>query len=163
MEKSILFPNQFRKIGLTLISISILLIIIYQFGALSFLENISVFAIYNSGTPLDESESAPEFFKIIQDNFIFEVIISISIVGLVFFGFSKRKNEDKLIEKIRLNALLWATYIHFALYLLFTLFTFGLFYLNFMLIGIFTILIIYILRFEFKVHQLNKAANEKQP
>jgi hypothetical protein len=161
MKNSVLLPNYYRKIGLILIVISISMLIIDQFGGLSFLENIKVLAIYNSGTPLDQSENAPAFFKVVQDDFRFEVIVTLSIIGLIFFGFSKRKYEDELIQKLRLNALLWATYIHFGLYLFFTLFTFGFFYLNFMLIGIFTIIIIYILRFEFKMYQLNKESNEK--
>lgn len=156
MENSVLLPIQFRKIGLILVGISILMIIADYFGGLKFLEDISVLAVYNSGVPFDQNEGAPHFFQIIKDDFRFEMIVVLALVGLLFFGFSKRKNEDELVQKIRLNALLWATYAHFTVFILFTIFTFGIFYLNFLLIGVFTILVIYILRFEYKMFQLNK-------
>lgn len=156
-----LFPQAYKKIGSALILISILLIVLDQFNGLYFLENIKALAVYNSGTPLNSNPENEGFFKIINDDFRFEIIVVIMLVGLILFGFSKRQNEDEMIQKVRLNSLVWATYVHFFLFILFTVFTFGVFYLNFLLIGIFTILIIYIIRFEYKMFMINRDLNEK--
>lgn len=161
MKNLILFPSNYRKIGIALILLSVLLIIINSFDGLLFLEKIKVLAVYDSGTPLNQNSGAPHFFKVIQDDFRFEIIVVLLLVGLIFFGFSKRQNEDELIQKMRLNALLWATYAHFTLFILMTIFTFGIFYLNYLLIGIFTILVIYIIRFEYKMFLLNRDIYEK--
>jgi hypothetical protein len=151
-----LFPQAYKKIGLALVFLSILLIIVDQFNGLWFLENIKALAIYNSGTPLNSNVENEGFFKIVNDDFRFEIIVVLMLVGLILFGFSKRQNEDEMIQKIRLNSLVWATYAHFLIFILFTIFTFGVFYLNFLLIGVFTILIIYIIRFEYKIFLVNR-------
>lgn len=162
MKTTVLFPQKFRKIGLGLIILAILLATVELFfNGLHFLENIKMLAIYDSGSPFDQSREGNIFFRIIEDDFRYETISLILLLGLLSFGFSRLKQEDELIQKIRLESLLWATYVHFALFILLTLFTFGLFYLNILVISVFTILFIYIIRFEYKVLQLKKSFNEE--
>lgn len=162
MKTTALFPRGYRKIGLGLIVLAILLgAIDVLFSGLSFLENIKVLALYDSGIPFDQVRSENTFFRIIEDDFRYEVISVLLLLGLLLFGFSKRKLEDELIQKIRLESLLWATYAHFFLFILFTLFTFGIFYLNILLFSVFTILFIYIIRFEYKMYKLKKSLNEE--
>jgi hypothetical protein len=162
MKTNVLFPRSYRKLGLFMVVLSIFIWTIdIFFGSLSFLENINVIAIYDSGLPFDETRERNMFFKIIQDDYRYEVISVLLLLGLLFFGFSKRKIEDELIQKIRLESLLWATYVHFFIFILLTLFTFGLFYLNILVFSVFTILIIYIIRFEYKISQLKKSLNEE--
>lgn len=162
MKTTALLPYSYRKIGLVLVLLAILLGVIEMLlGSLSFLENIKVLAIYDSGIPFDQSREGNSFFQIIQDDFRYEVISVVLLLGLLLFGFSKRKIEDELIQKIRLDSLLWATYVHFFLFILLTLFTFGLFYLNILVFSVFTILFIYIIRFEYKVFRLKKSFNEE--
>lgn len=161
MKRTALFPKTFRRTGVILVISAILIAAIDMiFGGLSFLENFKVIALYDSGTPFDQSRSGG-FFQVIQDDFRYEIISTLLLIGLLFFGFSKREIEDELVQKIRLESLLWATYVHFFLFLVFTLFTFGLFYLNILVFSVFTILVIYIIRFEFKMFQLNKSLNEE--
>ncbi|PHR43650.1 MAG: hypothetical protein COA32_16125 [Fluviicola sp.] len=162
MKATTLFPKSYRKIGLVLVVLALLLWTVdLMFGGLSFLQNISVLALYDSGIPFDQTREQNTFFSILEDDFRYEVISVLLLLGLLFFGFSKRESEDELIQKIRLESLLWATYAHFFLFILLTLFTFGLFYLNILVLNVFTILIIYIVRFEFKLFQLKKSLNEE--
>lgn len=162
MKTTTLFPKSYRKIGFALVVLALLLWTVDQlFGGLSFLQNINVLALYDSGIPFDETREQNTFFSILEDDFRYEVISVLLLLGLLFFGFSKRQSEDELIQKIRLESLLWATYAHFFLFILLTLFTFGLFYLNILVLNVFTILIIYIVRFEFKLYQLKKSFNEE--
>lgn len=162
MKTTVLLPQNYRRIGVGLIILALLLWIIEMFlGGLSFLENIKVFALYDSGVPFDQSREGSNFFRIIENDFRYEVISVVLLLGLLFVGFSKRKSEDELIQKIRLESLLWATYVHFFLFILLTLFTFGLFYLNILVFSVFTILLIYIIRFEYKMFQLKKSFNEE--
>ena len=162
MKKTILFPKNYRKLGLMMIVLSLILWISdLIFGGLSFLENIRVLAVFDSGVPFDQTRDQNTFDQIIQDDYRYEVISVLLLLGLLFFGFSKRESEDELIQKIRLESLLWATYVHFFLFILLTLFTFGIFYLNILLLSIFMILLIYIIRFEYKLFQLKKSLDEE--
>lgn len=162
MKKTALFPRSYRNLGLLMIIVSLVIWLLdILFGSLSFLENINVLAIYDSGVPFDQTRSENMFFKVIKDDYKYEVISVILLLGLLFFGFSKRKAEDELIQKIRLESLLWATYVHFFLFILLTLFTFGLFYLNILVFSVYMIPIIYIIRFEYKVFQLKNTLNEE--
>lgn len=162
MKTSALFPKSYRKVGLGLIVLAILLLATdLFFGGLLFLEDIKVLALFDSGIPFDQTRGENSFFQIIEDDFRYEVISVLLLLGLLFFGFSKRKSEDELTQKIRLESLLWATYAHFFLFILLTLFTFGIFYLNILVFSIFTILLIYIIRFEYKMFQLKKSFNEE--
>ncbi len=162
MKTTALFPQGYRRIGVGLIILALLLWTVEMFlGGLSFLENIKVLALYDSGVPFDQSREGNNFIQIIEDDFRYEVICVVLLLGLLFFGFSKRKSEDELIQKIRLESLLWATYVHFFLFILLTLFTFGLFYLNILVFSVFMILLIYIIRFEYKMFQLKKSFNEE--
>lgn len=162
MKATTLFPIVYRKIGVVLIGLAVLSSILDLFlNGLYFLQNIRVFAIYDSGLPFNESRAGSSFFRIIENDFRYEFISVILLLGLLFLGFSKRKVEDELIQKIRLESLLWATYTHFFLFILLTIFTFGAFYLNILLFSVFTILFIYIIRFEYKVFRLKKLLNEE--
>lgn len=162
MKTTALFPKNYRKAGLVLIALGVLLWLIdVIFSGLTFLENIHVLALYDSGLPFNQTRGESTFPRIIEDDFRYETICTFLLLGLLFFGFSKRESEDELIQKIRLESLLWATYVHFFLFIVLTLFTFGLFYLNILLFSVFTILIIYIIRFEFKLFQLKKTLNEE--
>lgn len=162
MKTTALFPKSYRKIGLGLIILALLLWVIEMlFGGLSFLENIKVVALYDSGIPFNQSREESSFFRIIQDDFRYEAVSVVLLLGLLLYGFSKRKLEDELIQKIRLESLLWATYVHFFLFILLTVFTFGWFYLNILVFSVFTILFIYIIRFEYKMFQLKRSFNEE--
>lgn len=162
MKTTPLFPSCYRKTGLILIGLALILFALDLFiDGLSFLKDIQVLAFYDSGIPFDQMREESSFFRIIKDDFRYEVISVLLLIGLLFFGFSKREVEDELIQKIRLESLLWATYVHFFLFTLLTIFTFGIFYLNILLFSVFTILFIYIIRFEFKVFQLKQSSNEE--
>jgi hypothetical protein len=162
MKKTALFPQGYSRIGVGLIILALFLWTVEVFfNGLSFLENIKVLALYNSGVPFDQSREGSSFFRIIENDYRYEVISVILLMGLLFFSFSKRKSEDELVQKIRLESLLWATYVHFFLFILLTLFTFGLFYLNILVFSVFMILLIYIIRFEYKMFQLKKSFNEE--
>lgn len=73
------------------------------------------------------------------------------LLGCLFVGFSALKNEDEYSRHLRLNSLLWATYITagflFVSYLIFYDFAF----LNALLIVAYLPLILYILRFHWLI------------
>jgi hypothetical protein len=119
--------------------------------------NIQVFAIYN-----DTFDQKLGYFYTIQDSFAYEALTIFTIVGAIFIGFSKLKVEDEYTIKIRYESLVWATYFNYGLILLFTIFIYGISYLNVLTYNMFTFLIFFILRFHFRLYQLKRISKDDE-
>ena len=157
MSKKLLFPHSFKKVGWVLLIPSFILTIIFSSDALHLELNTTVFAIFNDNF-FGESKN----FQFIVVN-IFPTIVGISfIVGGLFVAFSKLKVEDEYISELRLSSLLWAVYVNYAFLLLAFIFVYNISFLSVMLYNMFTVLIIFIIRFHFILYRTTKQiANEK--
>lgn len=158
MKTRFLFPNQFKNFGWLLFIPSVLATLIISVLNISTDEylNISVFSIYQ-----DNIGEIPGFFKFIKNSILDEILTIGIIVGGILVGFSKLKEEDEMISKIRYESLVWATYLNYAIILFFTLFIFGLPYLNVLFYNMFTLLLFFIIRFHYMVHKSNIANYEE--
>lgn len=154
MKTRFLFPNQFKNLGWLLFIPSVLATLIISVLNISTDEylNISVFSIYQ-----DSIGEIPGFFKFIKNSILDEILTIGIIVGGILVGFSKLKEEDEMISKIRYESLVWATYLNYAIILFFTLFIFGLPYLNVLFYNMFTLLLFFIIRFHYMVYKSNIA------
>ena len=161
MKNHFLFPNSFKKIGWILFVpsfiFSLYILTIDDSFTIDAL-NINVLAIYNDG--LFKSDNA--FFKIIENNIGDELYVIGLIVGGILIGFSKLKNEDEMISKIRYESLVWATYFNYAIIILFTIFFFGIGYYSILMFNTFTLLLFFIIRFHYKIYQLNNISNDDE-
>jgi L-asparagine transporter-like permease len=119
--------------------------------------NIKVFAIYQ-----ESIGQKPGFFKIIEDSFSYELITILIILGGLFICFSKLKNEDEYTSKIRYESLVWATYFNYFLILFFTLFLYGMPFLNVIVYNVYTLLIFFMIRFHYLIYKLNKTSNDEE-
>lgn len=161
MKNHFLFPNSFKKIGWILfvpsLIFSLYLLTIddgFTIDALDF----DVLAIYNDG--FFKSDDA--FFKIIENNIGDELYVIGLIVGGLLIGFSKLKNEDEMISKIRYESLVWATYLNYGIIILLTIFFYGIGYYSILMFNTFTLLLFFIIRFHYKIYQLNKTNNDDE-
>jgi uncharacterized membrane protein len=71
-------------------------------------------------------------------------------------GFSKEKNEDEFITNLRQSSLYWAVIVNYILLLFAFVFLYGIAFLNVMLYNMFTILIIFIVRFNYVLYRTSK-------
>jgi hypothetical protein len=161
MKPNYLLSNQFKKIGWILFIPSMILGILYfliQFQP-KFLD-IKVFAILESGiAPWD---SWNKFFVVTQTNAIDEIVGILLIISLFFIAFSREKKEDEFISKIRLESLLWATYINYAILIFAILFVYGGSAFWVLVFNIFTILIFFIIRFNWVIRKSGKSAKDEK-
>ena len=158
MKTHFLFPNQFKNLGWLLFIPSVLgtlIIIVFNISTDDYL-NITVFSIYQ-----ESIGEIPGFLKFIKNSFVDEILTIGIIVGGILVGFSKLKEEDEMISKIRYESLLWATYLNYAIILFFTLFIFGLPYLNVLFYNMFTLLLFFIIRFHYMIYKLNTANHDE--
>lgn len=152
MKTHFLFPNQFKNLGWLLFVPSVLatlLISIFNITTDEYL-NITVFSIYQ-----ESIGEIPGFFKLIKNSIVDEIFTIGIIVGGILVGFSKLKDEDEMTSKIRYESLVWATYLNYGIILFFTLFIFGLPYLNVLFYNMFTLLLFFIIRFHYMIYKLN--------
>ena len=97
-----------------------------------------------------------------KNNITDELTAVIFTVGALLAGFSKQKNEDEYIATIRLESLLWATYVNYAVLILSLLFIYDAGFFTVMIFNMFTVLIIFLLRFNFMLYKTERSlADEK--
>jgi hypothetical protein len=87
------------------------------------------------------------------ENFTNELAVFLVIIGLIFIAFSKRKKEDELSAKLRLNALYWSIMFYYIVYLIGYIYTMigeiPIIEEHFSTINLFTPLIIFIVRYHY--------------
>ena len=88
-----------------------------------------------------------KFAGIVEDNFTNEAATILFAVAAIFAGFSKEKDEDEYIAKIRLESLLWATYANYGILIFSTLLFYQYVFIQVMEINLFTLLIVFLVRF----------------
>ena len=148
MLKQILLPNYFKLIGWILLIPSAIL---GFFLMLSDLEstlkiNSKVFALYN-----DQIMGSQRHTGIISTDITNTLVGVFFILGAMMVGFSKEKKEDEYVANLRLSSLMWAVWVNYVLLLLSFIFIYGMGFFHVMIYNMFTVLIIFIGRFNIKL------------
>lgn len=85
-----------------------------------------------------------------------------TILGAIFSTCSREKIEDEMVRQLRLNSLLVALYISYALLIVCSLFVYGLDFLYVMVYNMFTILFVFMVVFRYRMWCLNKEAKNEE-
>jgi hypothetical protein len=88
-----------------------------------------------------------------NENFTNEISIVGTFLSLFFIAFSKEKQEDEYIQKIRLDSLLIAFYVYGLLTVFGTLVFYSVGYLEFMGFNMFSIQLVFIIRFRWVMYR----------
>jgi hypothetical protein len=149
MKTTFLLPATFKKWGWVLAIPSLTLGILVMLGLWEpELNEIPWFAVVQNNI-----FSETVYFGMIETNIYGELLGIIALVGLIFIGFSKRKEEDEYTHLLRLEALSWATYTSYFVLITATLTVFGMAYLTVMVVNMFIPLIVFIARFEYLIRR----------
>ncbi len=155
---NLLLPRKYKLIGWCLLipaTILGLVSIFTEFDA--FHIEAKTFAFF-SGEFMGPSHS----FEFIKTDLTQTIIGVVFIVGAMFVSFSKEKNEDEFIGKLRLSSLLWAILVNYSLLLLCFLFIYGTDFLSVMIWNMFTILIIFIVRFNYILYRSSQTVPDEK-
>ncbi len=156
--KELLFPHRFKKIGWSILIPSFIVGLYLMLNDYNILEwHIKMFVIF-----ADEILGDSSAFGIAEVNITNTIVGVLFIVGLLLVGFSKERNEDEYISSMRLSALLWAVFINYILLILAFIFIYGLPFLNVMLYNMFTVLILFIIRFHYLLIRNAKSFNDEK-
>ena len=152
MMQSILLPNRYKVIGWILLIPSFLLgLYLLFFGFEPNWAKAKVLSIFPNNLMGEKG-----FFKMQEINITQTLIGVLFIIGGLLIMFSKEKIEDEYITKIRLTSLLWAVFINYILLILAFIFVYNLAFISVMICNMFTILIIFIIRFHFLLYKNSK-------
>jgi hypothetical protein len=149
MKSKLLLPHAWKTIGwLILIPTTIAGIVLITTNFEAEWLNARVFAIFHDDQIIGDSiDNKP--FTWIETNITSTALGILFIISAMFVGFSKEKVEDEFIANLRLSSLMWSVWVNYALLLLAFLFVYGLSFLNVMIYNMFTVLIIFIIRFNY--------------
>ncbi len=152
MNINYLFPHRCKKIGLFILIPSLIFgfFMLYLDFEPEFFD-MNVFAIST-----DEIFGGQKHFVFTKNNILNEIVGILVILSSLLVAFSKEKNEDEYILKIRLDSLVWATYINYGILFFAFLFFYDFSFLWIMIFNMFTILIFFILRFNWQIRKLKK-------
>ena len=108
MKKTFLFPTCFRKIGWI---ISIVTLLYFVIGVIFFADKfdfnfkmpaiVGLEKIYNLIPEKD-------YFVLAKTSFMATLFPVLMIIGFVFIAFSRERNEDEYVSKIRERSLVWS-------------------------------------------------------
>jgi len=158
MKVNYLFPNKYKKIGWVILIPSaiigfITLILEYEPGFL----NLNVPALF-----IDELFGDKHFFGVVKNNVLNEILGVLIIISSLLVAFSKEKSEDEYISKIRLESLVWAVYVNYGILLISFVFIFDLSFLWVMIFNMFTVLLFFIIRFNWQISKLKNSAGYEE-
>ena len=158
MQVNYLFPNKLKKIGwLILIPSTILglVTLIFEFEP-SFLD-FKLPAIF-----VNELFGDTKMFGMVTNNILNDIVGILIIISSLLVAFSKEESEDEYISKIRLESLVWSVYANYGVLLLSFLIIYDISFLWVMLLNMFTILIFFIVRFNWQISKFKKSANYEE-
>ena len=152
MKTRFLFSHKFKIIGWILLCLGLILGIFllstdFNYPSIEF----KVFPFFGEK---DIFSNTP--FKWSLNNISDEVASILIIIGGILVSFSKTKDEDEYISKIRMESLIWATYVNYGILILAEILVFGISFFDIMIVNMFTILLFFIVRFHYVLYKLKK-------
>lgn len=103
-----------------------------------------------------------EYFNIVSVNITQTIVGVLFIIGCLLVGFTKEKNEDEFIAEIRLSSLLWAVLVNYSLLLVAFIFIYDIAFISVMVYNMFTVLLIFILRFNYILYKNSKSVSDEK-
>jgi len=158
MKTNYLFPNRYKNLGWLLFIPGILLgivFLIYQSDIGLF--NIKIFAIAK-----EQIISGTTFFSISENNVLDELSSILIIIGALLIAFSKEKSEDEFISKIRLESLVWTTYINYVILILAIIFVYDMTFLWVLVFNMFTLLFFFLVRFNWALYKSKNQISDEE-
>lgn len=158
MNTNYLFPNKFKRIGWFIFIPAALLSV----ASVVFSLEPAMFNIKMPVIVVEHVFADTEFFTLHSTNIWHSLLWCLVIVGGLMVAFSEEEFEDEYISKLRLESLVWAIYINYAILILSIIFVYEIAFLYVIALNMFTVLLFFILRFEIRLISLKKESNNAE-
>lgn len=87
------------------------------------------------------------WFIVFENNLTDELAAVLTLAGAMCLAFSRQPVEDEYVSRLRLDSLLWATYVHHGLLLLSVIFVYGSGFFVVLVLNVCAFLLVFIIRF----------------
>lgn len=160
MNQQLLLPNRFKTIGWIILipaTIAGIFLITADFES-QWRLTTTVFSFFGDNAMVNNLRNLENHnFTFITADITNTLVGILFIMGGLMVGFSKEKKEDEFIANLRLSSLLWSVWANYILLLIAFLFIWNMDFLNVMVYNMFTILIIFIIRFNYILFRNTKS------
>ena len=153
MKSRFLFSNKWRLIGYLCFAVDILFVIVLKVLHPEGYAAADLHQVPGPGINLHHDIN----FGLTRMRLHHDIIILLLIFGLLLVAFSKEKIEDEQISQLRLDSLQWAVYLNYALFIICVLSIYGVHFIPVLIFNIISPLIFFIIRFRWKIYQLNRS------
>jgi len=150
MKTGFLFPHRYRLIGWVVFVPSLVLGLAYMYADFGF-EFLTVFVPEKSEVRGWKIDGWPI-------NLTDELAALGIVAGLLMVGFSKEKTEDEMVSRLRLDALQWSVYVNYGILAVAILLVHGSEFLQVMTYNLFTVLLVFVVRFRWLVFRNAQAS-----
>lgn len=160
MRINYLFPHAYKKWGLIFFIPALVIGFLAARDSMGFSPDwldVNVFTIYQKDFLGEEV-----LFGFIPNNILDEIMGVLIILSGLVLAFSREKVEDELISSIRLKSLVWATYFNYGVLLLAIVFVHDISFYWVMMFNLFTILVFFIIRFNWQLYRLRKSVSHEE-
>jgi hypothetical protein len=158
MKTNYLFPHQFKRIGWFLFIPGVLLGILFLITK----SDISILNFKVLSIAEERIFGETVFFSITENNILDEITGLLLIIGALLIAFSKEKSEDEFISKIRLESLVWATYINYAILIVTIIFIYDLIFFWVLVFNLFTVLLFFMIRFNWALYKSKNQIRDEE-
>lgn len=111
----------------------------------------------------DELFGSTSFFTVVtNEGWMDELLVIGLTVSLLFIAFSRERDEDECIANIRMQSLVWAIVVNCSLLIVGTMLIFGLSYFNFMCVLLFSMLILFIVKYQLAIRKFRREGNHDE-
>ncbi|HET8574122.1 MAG TPA: hypothetical protein VFL76_09645 [Edaphocola sp.] len=156
MFMKLLLPHRWKNIGWTVLGVGVLLSVAPFLFHTDLNLTAPVFAMVH-----DPVLGKTGYFSVVRTDISFTLTGVLFLTGALLVAFSKEKNEDEYISSLRLSSLLWAVLVNYLLLLFAFLFIYGIDFLMVMTYNMFTVLLIFIIRFNYVMLRNKSLPHEK--
>lgn len=153
MKTRFLFSHKYKPFGWVLLVIGLVLGIILMLNDFDYpaLE-VQVYPLIGEEGFLSKNAAFEWSYNNISD----EIAALLIIIGGLLVAFSKTKDEDEFISKIRMESLIWATYVNYIVLVIAIFFVFDMAFFNIMIVNMFTNILFFIVRFYYVLYKSKK-------
>lgn len=158
MKVNYLFPSNYKKIGLVVMIPSLTIGLIFHLISYE-----PAFFDFNvTAISIDDVFEKAQLFKTTNNNLLNEIFGILVIVSGLMAAFSKEIIEDEYVSKLRLESLVWAVYVNYGVLLFSFLFIYDFDFFLVMIFNMVTVLIFFIIRFNWQISKLKKSASYEE-
>jgi len=154
MKTRYLFPHRYKPFGWILFGIGMVLGVILSLNDFDYPNwSANVFPLIGEKEGVFTSNVSRSWSN---NNIADEIASLMIIIGGILVAFCKLKDEDEYSVTIRMESLIWATYVNYIVLILSIVFVYDMPFFNVLIYNMFTILLFFIIRFHYLIFKTKK-------